>query len=162
MRGNTRQAQIQAVMGLIGIFLFAIIGTALLPTIGDTINDAKTSAIDVDNESRAGIANETYNTINTSTTPITRVRAVRNQSGSVIANQATAPGWQLVSAATGNISINMSLPLSESLGTQSVFVDYEYAGDSNLSATDRVLLDLWPTFIIIGGLLVILAAVGLR
>lgn len=35
------------------------------------------------------------------------------------------------------------------------------AQGGNLSTTDDALLDLWPTFIIIGGLLAILAAVGL-
>lgn len=35
------------------------------------------------------------------------------------------------------------------------------AQGGNLSATDDALLELWPTFIIIGGLLAILAAVGL-
>lgn len=34
-------------------------------------------------------------------------------------------------------------------------------GASNLSSTDKSLINLWPTFIIIGGLLAILAAVGL-
>lgn len=35
------------------------------------------------------------------------------------------------------------------------------AQGGNLSSTDDALLDLWPTFIIIGGLLAILASVGL-
>lgn len=35
------------------------------------------------------------------------------------------------------------------------------AQGGNLSSTDDTLLGLWPTFIIIGGLLAILAAVGL-
>lgn len=35
------------------------------------------------------------------------------------------------------------------------------SGVTNLSGTDQTLLRLWPTFIIIGGLLAILTAVGL-
>ncbi len=35
------------------------------------------------------------------------------------------------------------------------------AQGGNLSTTDDTLLGLWPTFIVIGGLLAILAAVGL-
>jgi ABC-type antimicrobial peptide transport system permease subunit len=35
------------------------------------------------------------------------------------------------------------------------------SGSTNLSSTDRTLMQLWPTFIIIGGLIAILAAVGL-
>lgn len=35
------------------------------------------------------------------------------------------------------------------------------AQGGNLSSTDDALLELWPTFIIIGGLLAILSAVGL-
>ena len=74
-----RKAQTSLIGGLIGVFLFAIVATALLPTIGDSV---------------------------------------------------------------GFLTEN--------------------ASDTNLSSTERNLLDLWPTFIIIGGLLAILAAVGLR
>jgi hypothetical protein len=73
-----KKGQITIVSSLIGIFVFAIVATALLPTIADQIN-----------------------------------------------------------LAAGN------------------------ASTTNLSTTDRTLLELWPTFIIIGGLLAILAAVGL-
>jgi hypothetical protein len=34
-------------------------------------------------------------------------------------------------------------------------------GTTNLSSTDQTLLALWPTFIVIGGLIAIIAAVGL-
>lgn len=34
--------------------------------------------------------------------------------------------------------------------------------NTNLSSTDVTIMELWPTFIIIGGLLAVLAAVGLR
>jgi hypothetical protein len=73
-----KKAQGTLVAGLIGIFVFAIIATALIPTVADQINVATN-------------------------------------------------------------------------GT----------GVSNLTSTDKTLLNLWPTFIIIGGLLAILAAVGL-
>lgn len=73
-----KKAQGTLVMGLLGVFIFAIIATALLPTLGDQIDLAKNGS-----------------------------------------------------------------------------------GVSNLSSTDEALLDLWPTFIIIGGLIAILAAVGL-
>lgn len=69
-----KKGQISIVSSLIGIFIFAIVATALLPTIADQINAAQ---------------------------------------------------------------------------------------GGNLSSTDDTLLGLWPTFIIIGGLLAILAAVGL-
>lgn len=75
-----KKAQISIVASLIGIFIFAIVATALLPTIADQIN---------------------------------------------------------IATANDNTSA------------------------SNLSGTDMTLLNLWPTFIIIGGLLAILAAVGL-
>ena len=73
-----KKGQISIVSSLIGIFIFAIVATALLPTIADQINVATNGS-----------------------------------------------------------------------------------GPSNLSSTDKTLLELWPTFIIIGGLLAILAAVGL-
>jgi uncharacterized protein YqhQ len=72
-----KKGQISIVASLIGIFIFAIIATALLPVIGDEIFKATNS------------------------------------------------------------------------------------GSTNLSTTDQTLMKLWPTFIIIGGLLAILAAVGL-
>lgn len=34
--------------------------------------------------------------------------------------------------------------------------------ESNLTSTDQTIMRLWPTFIIIGGLIAILGAVGLR
>jgi hypothetical protein len=66
--------------GLIGVFIFAIIATALIPVIADQVN-----------------------------------------------------------IATGNSNTSLT----------------------NLSTTDITLLELWPTFIVIGGLIAIIAAVGL-
>lgn len=75
-----RKAQGTLVMGLLGVFIFAIIATAILPTLGDQI-----------------------------------------------------------ASTTGDGN----------------------AAATNLSGTDTTILQLWPTFIIIGGLLAILASVGL-
>lgn len=158
---NHRKAQLTAVMGLIGIFLFAIVATTLLPTLGDEIDRAEKDWIGVLND------NETVN--NNTITYIfpdnigdgIRSISITNNSGGAVPERTLAPGWQLISGTTGNISVNYT---GQNLGaaTIDVQVDYEYYSYGNLSSMDRSILELWPTFIIIAGLLAILAAVGLR
>lgn len=46
--------------------------------------------------------------------------------------------------------------------SDNIFVAVGNLSESNLTSTDQTIMQLWPTFIIIGGLMAILAAVGLR
>lgn len=156
-----KKGQIQAVTGFIGIFIFVIVASSLLPTLATEISAAKDARIQVTNENQT-VSNNTLTSISTTNTPIEKPTSITNETGGTIPESATAPGWQLIDASIGNITVNYT---GVDLGATTIDVQLDYVyvdpAGSNLSTTDDVLLSLWPTFIIIGGLLTILAAAGL-
>lgn len=163
-----KKAQVQ-IMGLISIFIFAIVATALLPTLGDSIDTAEKDYLFVNTETLGNMtANNTeFSLTNTPYSAETaHAPVLMNQSTTFTVSATlpcTAPCYYLVGGyATGNITVN-GTELDGNVTWSIMYINYTYYGDSpNMSSTDRAMLDLWPTFIVIGGLLAILGAAGLR
>jgi hypothetical protein len=154
-----KRAQVNTVVAFIMIFVFVIVATALLPVLGNLVTEAETGLIGVDNENQT-VTNESYNAVTLSNVPVRTISQVTNATGQVVVEQDAAPGWQLVDGTIGNVSVNYS-GVDFGSNEQDVQIDYTYFGSSNLSTTDDTLLSLWPTFIVIGGLLAVLGAAGL-
>jgi hypothetical protein len=131
-----------------------------------------TGVDNVINEYLGDALNNTITYLTTDYAPILSTDIeVRNSTGGVITEQAIAPGWQLISASTGNISINYTgidigaasdatyIDYTKDLGTSdTTYIDYTHTkitGSALTTAKDTYSY-MWTGLLFIGlGLLVI-------